>query len=70
MAAPFVQGLLTGERRTAEITSRCACCERSIQLSASGDLGTVHERYGQEILVFTPAVDWSRLAAPTIVPDY
>lgn len=70
MAAPFVEGRLRQKPLTVEIRTKCAHCDRRIDLSVDSEL---HYRVAQKDarpMVFEPRVDWSAFREPNIIHHY
>ena len=65
-----MQGHLTQRQLASRIESVCACCETPIRLAVTSDLEVEPDYEVEGLLLFAPSVDWNRLSAPTIVPDY
>jgi hypothetical protein len=61
---------LTRSRRQAVVRSACHCCGEAIELTVDSEAEVDPDSAPEGILLFVPAVDWERLSAPTIVPDY
>jgi hypothetical protein len=65
-----VQGRLTGAPVAVRIASRCATCDRPIDLDVDQDLRWRALDAGLRPLIFEPSVDWSRFHGPHILHDY
>jgi len=64
-----VQGRLSNERITADVTSACAHCGASIRVETDGlDRAVVTQ--GSPPVVFAPLVDLQRLRAKSIIDDF
>jgi len=62
-----VEGRLRQEELTIDIRSRCAHCDRQIEISIDSEL-----RYDAppDVVVFEPRVDWSTFREPNIIRHY
>ena len=70
VAVPFVQGHLSGKPVSVVIRSECAHCSRplTIELDQGLDYRVVEE--GAKPLIFSPLVNFKKLADPCIIDVY
>ncbi len=70
MASPFVQGRLRGETMSVIVGTECAHCGCSMRIEIDSELRSKVLDDGMDPLIFHPSVDFSSLAAPSIIDDF
>ena len=70
MATPFVQGRLRDEPLSFDVESECACCGKPIGFTMRHDLSYTLDDPASAPVFFVPAVDFTRLEAPSIIDDF
>ena len=70
MATPFVQGHLRSQPLSVVVRSQCAFCARAMTIEIDSELNCKILEGGENPLIFHPFVDFSSLAAPSIIDDF
>jgi hypothetical protein len=65
-----VQGRLIGKPVSVTLASRCAACTAPIRIEIDEELRWRTAREHEAALIFSPSVDWSRFAEPSILHAY
>lgn len=69
MAAPFVQGKLTGNEVDVEVHTECAHCGEALELTVDAHMRCTVHTPGADPVVSIPLVDPARIRAPNILDD-
>jgi hypothetical protein len=67
---PFVQGRLRETPLRVTIASRCAHCDRPIDVEIDSDLGFGLRESAAKPVICIPIVDFAKLRAPNIIDDF
>jgi hypothetical protein len=70
IATPFVQGHLRQEPLSFVADTECGHCGQPLRIEMDADLNFHVEQQGADPLVFIPAVNFDKLAAPNIIDDF
>jgi hypothetical protein len=70
IATPFVQGQLRKEALTFTIHTKCAHCEKEIQIEMDSELNYSVSDPNARPLIFVPMVDFSKLEDPSIIDAF
>ena len=70
LAAPFVQGRLSGRELSGVLSTACAHCGRQLEIEIDSRMRLRVVSPGAKPLISTPFVSFKRLKAPNIIDAF